>query len=126
MKKIFLIALLLSLAACSTGGAMGVGNEKFDPVWIKQHVVIGKSTQQDIYSLYGEPESKQTSANNSDTWIYSKNRSGNNLLSMASGMIPGMSTVNQATTVADVHIKEGYGNTLWFWFKNGTVTNWHN
>jgi len=103
-----------------------VGNEKFDPTWIKQHVVVGKSTQQDISSIYGEPDEKQTSANNSDTWIYRKNRAGNNLLSMASGMIPGMSTVNQASNLADVKAKQGYGNALWFWFKNGVVTNWHN
>jgi len=103
-----------------------VGNEKFDPTWIKQHVVVGKSTQQDISSIYGDPDEKQTNANNSDTWIYHKNRSGNNLLSMASGMIPGMSTVSQARNLADVKAKQGYGNTLWFWFKNGVVTNWHN
>ncbi|WP_144114195.1 hypothetical protein [Paraburkholderia sp. BCC1886] len=126
MKKIYAIALLLWLGACSTGGALGVGNEKFDPAWIRQHVVTGKTTQQDIQALYGEPEQKQTSASNSDTWIYSKNRSGNNFLSMATGMIPGMSTVNQASSVADIHKKEGYGDTVWFWFKNGVVTNWHN
>ncbi|WLE63710.1 hypothetical protein GIY62_25955 [Burkholderia plantarii] len=127
MRKILAIAVFALLSACQNMDGLGIGgNEKFDPAWIKQHVVIGKTTQHDIYSMYGEPDSKSTDANNSDTWVYEKNQSGNNLLSMASGMIPGMSTVKQAKNVADVHDKKGYGNGLFFWFKNGTLTNWHN
>ncbi|MFM0068290.1 hypothetical protein [Paraburkholderia aspalathi] len=127
MKKIFSIALVIFLAACQgLGQTVGVGNEKFDPAWIKQHVAVGKTTQQDILGLYGDPDDKSTSATGSDSWRYRKNRSGNNVLSAVTGMIPGMSTANQAASMADVHQKQGYGDSLYFWFKNGVLTNWHN
>ncbi|MDE1010644.1 MAG: hypothetical protein OSB38_33775 [Paraburkholderia fungorum] len=127
MKRIFSIVLVIFLTACqSLGQTVGIGNEKFDPAWIKQHVVVGKTTQQDILSLYGDPDNKTTDAKGFDTWLYRKNRSGSNVISAVSGMIPGMSTANQAASLADVHDKQGYSDRLYFWFKNGVTTNWHN
>jgi hypothetical protein len=126
MKKVLAAFLLIVLAGCENMGTMGAGNEKFDPAWIRQHVVIGHTTEQDIVSLYGEPGNKSTDSSVLDTWTYRKNRSGSNVLSTVSGFIPGMATANQAANMADVQQKGGSGDNLYFRFKNGVLKSWFN
>jgi hypothetical protein len=126
MKKILAAFLLVVLAGCNSMGPMGVGNEKFDPAWIRQHVVVGKTTQQDILTLYGEPDHKGTDSSVVDAWKYSKNGAGSNALSYVTSFIPGVDTANQAANMAGVHQKGATNDDVVFWFKKGVLTSWQN
>lgn len=106
---------------------IGIGNDKLNPDYIKQHVTIGKSTEQDVAAIFGEPDNKVHSEGSfsSDAWYYRKNHAGNNLLSTVGGFIPGMYQANQAASMADVHSKNSGGDVFIFGFKNGILESLH-
>jgi len=127
VTKIFAVVLVMLLSACQgMGQTIGIGNEKFDPTWMRQHIVVGKTTKQDILGIYGEPEHKNTNSSGAEDWLYRKNHAGNNILSAVGNMIPGLSTANQAASLADVHSQTGYDDGIIFDFtSNGVLSRWH-
>ncbi|MEG1212088.1 MAG: hypothetical protein RSE29_13295 [Leclercia sp.] len=107
MKKSLLILLaVLPLASCAVHGNKSISNETQQTVASK--IIKGKTTQQDIISLYGEPQTRAT-LDGKETWNYSLT-SGK---ASATSYIP---VVSMFTSSQTANIK-----SMDIWFKGNVV-----
>lgn len=99
MKKAwFVLAVILSLSACS--GGMTGGEDKFSTSYVESHIVKWKTTQSQVQSLYGVPDDNQKSSGGV-TWVYYKNGNLNDASSLTN-YIPGASAISSALGMASM------------------------
>ncbi|MDR4899255.1 hypothetical protein RF656_21305 [Yersinia kristensenii] len=107
MKKLFIAALLiLPLTACTTYGNKSLKDESQQTV--KNKIVKGKTTQQDVINAFGEPQMRATN-DGQEMWSYSS-MSGE---SQISNYIPGLALLKNSSTA--------HMNSLEIWFKGNVV-----
>lgn len=67
-KTIIALAICLPLTACET--MKGGSADQYSPAAIKQNLVIGTTTSEQVRSIYGTPESTQEGPNGPSLWVY--------------------------------------------------------
>lgn len=107
MKKLIFVALaILPLASCAVYGNKSIKEENQQTVASK--IIKGKTTQQEIISMYGEPQTRAT-IDGKETWNYSVTSGKSNITSY----IP---VVSIFTNGATANIK-----SMDIWFKGNVV-----
>ncbi|EEX0935336.1 hypothetical protein D3979_000973 [Escherichia coli] len=107
MKKLFIAALvILPLSACTTYGNKSLKGESQQTV--KTKIVKGKTTQQEILTTFGEPQTRATK-DGQEMWSYSS-MSGETQIS---NYIPGLTLLKNSNTA--------HMNSLEIWFKGNVV-----
>ncbi len=107
MRKLFIAALvILPLTACTTYGNKSLKDESQQTV--KNKIVKGKTTQQDVINAFGEPQTRATN-DGQEMWSYSS-MSGE---SQISNYIPGLALLKNSNTA--------HMNSLEIWFKGNVV-----
>lgn len=103
-----LIAVLtiLPLAGCTVHGNKSLTDENHQTVKLK--IVKGKTTQQEILTTFGEPQTRATN-DGQEMWSYSSMTGENQL----SNYVPGLALLTNSSTA---HIK-----SLDIWFKGDIV-----
>lgn len=107
MKKMLIAVLvILPLASCTVQGNKSLTDENHQTVKLK--IVKGKTTQQEILTLFGEPQTRATN-DGQEMWSYSSMTGESQL----SNYVPGLALLNNSSTA---HIK-----SLDIWFKGDVV-----
>ena len=126
MRLCLLFSLVL-LTACSSPPILGGNEDKLTVDYIKQHIVVKKSTKADVESAFGKPNVHHVNSDGAEeTWTYYVEQ-GRNLMGFATMLVPG-GTGSVAATDA---IQSGASkrtvdaNTLNVVFNSqGIVTGW--
>lgn len=107
MKKIFIAVLtILPLASCTVHGNKSLTDENHQTVKLK--IIKGKTTQQEILTAFGEPQTCATN-DGQEMWSYSSMTGESQL----SNYVPGLALLTNSSTA---HIK-----SLDIWFKGDVV-----
>ncbi|EGF3732535.1 hypothetical protein ICN08_005124, partial [Salmonella enterica] len=107
MKKLLIAVLvMLPLASCTVHGNKSLTDENHQTVKLK--IVKGKTTQQEILTVFGEPQTRATN-DGQEMWSYSSMTGESQL----SNYIPGLALLTSSNTA---HIK-----SLDIWFKGDVV-----
>lgn len=107
MKKILIAVLaILPLSGCTVHGNKSLTDENHQTVKLK--IVKGKTTQQEILTTFGEPQTRATN-DGKEMWSYSSMTGETQL----SNYIPGLALLTNSSTA---HIK-----SLDIWFKGNIV-----
>lgn len=107
MKKIFIAVLtILPLASCTVHGNKSLTDENNQTVKLK--IIKGKTTQQEILTAFGEPQTRATN-DGQEMWSYSSMTGESQL----SNYVPGLALLTNSSTA---HIK-----SLDIWFKGDVV-----
>ncbi|EBW3211062.1 hypothetical protein OUL81_001656 [Salmonella enterica] len=107
MKKMLIAVLvILPLASCTVHGNKSLTDENHQTVKLK--IVKGKTTQQEILTAFGEPQTHATN-DGQEMWSYSSMTGESQL----SNYIPGLALLTSSSTA---HIK-----SLDIWFKGDVV-----
>ncbi|HHW8755504.1 TPA: hypothetical protein ACU1Q4_000679 [Salmonella enterica] len=107
MKKVLItVLIILPLASCTVHGNKSLTDENHQTVKLK--IVKGKTTQQEILTAFGEPQTRATN-DGQEMWSYSSMTGENQL----SNYIPGLALLTSSSTA---HIK-----SLEIWFKGNVV-----
>lgn len=107
MKKIFIAVLtILPLASCTVHGNKSLTDENHQTVKLK--IIKGKTTQQEILTAFGEPQTRATN-DGQEMWSYSSMTGESQL----SNYVPGLALLTNSSTA---HIK-----SLDIWFKGEVV-----
>lgn len=93
-STLFLLAGVLLLSGCSTGG-----EDKYSTSYVQSHITQGVTTQAQVQSLYGVPDDNEKSSQGT-TWVYYKNGNMDNASSLV-GYIPGASAISSAFGMAN-------------------------
>ncbi|EBE9057514.1 hypothetical protein C8351_09230 [Salmonella enterica] len=122
MKKMFIAVLaIVPLSSCTVHGNKSLTDENHQTVKLK--IVKGKTTQQEILTAFGEPQTRATN-DGQEMWSYSSMTGESQL----SNYIPGLALLTSSSTVqystvqystvqySTVHIK-----SLDIWFKGDVV-----
>ncbi|EDS7164709.1 hypothetical protein R991_000927 [Salmonella enterica] len=112
MKKMLIAVLaIVPLASCTVHGNKSLTDENHQTVKLK--IVKGKTTQQEILTAFGEPQTRATN-DGQEMWSYSSMTGESQL----SNYIPGLALLTSSSTVqySTVHIK-----SLDIWFKGDVV-----
>ncbi|WP_155675565.1 hypothetical protein [Burkholderia territorii] len=90
----FVISIMVCVAACTqipSGGSNQV--DKFSPSYVKQHIVVGKTTKAEVIAIYGDSKSKQAKDDGRETWYYNENsESTPNVMERMGGMLSGITS----------------------------------
>jgi len=145
VKKFIIILAAMLTTACAGGpGAMGGGEDKYTAAYVNAHIVVGKTTQEEVKALYGVPDKSSQSSSSRTSWNYKKHGALYaiaDLVNAAPGSVPGVvsadSALNSAKDASSASGKlnkvmdKSSGNTavkgdnLSIDFdKNNKVTNW--
>ena len=107
MKKMFIAVLvILPLASCTVHGNKSLTDENHQTVKLK--IVKGKTTQQEILTAFGEPQTRGTN-DGQEMWSYSSMTGDSQL----SNYIPGLALLTNSNTA--------YIKSLDIWFKGDVV-----
>ena len=107
MKKMLIAVLtIVPLASCTVHGNKSLTDENHQTVKLK--IVKGKTTQQQILTTFGEPQTRATN-DGQEMWSYSSMTGENQL----SNYVPGLALLTSSSTA---HIK-----SLDIWFKGDVV-----
>ncbi|HHY3052853.1 TPA: hypothetical protein ACV5UU_006035 [Klebsiella michiganensis] len=107
MKKMLIAVLvILPLASCTAQGNKSLTNENHKTVKLK--IIKGKTTQQEIITAFGEPQTRATN-DGQEMWSYSSMTGESQL----SNYVPGLALLTNSSTA---HIK-----SLDIWFKGDVV-----
>ncbi|EDU4389010.1 hypothetical protein ACSRAT_10665 [Salmonella enterica] len=107
MKRMLIAVLvILSLASCTVHGNKSLTDETHQTVKLK--IVKGKTTQQEILTAFGEPQTRATN-DGQEMWSYSSMTGESQL----SNYVPGLALLTNSSTA---HIK-----SLDIWFKDDVV-----
>lgn len=107
MKKMLIAVLvILPLASCTVHGNKSLTDENHQTVKLK--IVKGKTTQQEILTAFGEPQTRATN-DGQEMWSYSSMTGESQL----SNYVPGLALLTNSSTA---HIK-----SLDIWFKGDVV-----
>ncbi|NYH19417.1 hypothetical protein [Paraburkholderia bryophila] len=108
MKNIMtIIGFAAVLAACNSlqpqGSTSGADISKFDPQFVKAHLIVGKTTPAEVRQIYGEPRSPNVSSDGTENWHYQPSDVENKGIRDALGLLANhvslgpLSTYNNAT-----------------------------
>lgn len=77
-------------------------DEKFSESYVASHIFKGKTTQAEVVSLYGEPDSKSNYSDGSSSVVYKKRTARDNLTSLYNlvGTLPGADSAKSALAQA--------------------------
>lgn len=100
------VLVILPLASCTVHGNKSLTDENHQTVKLK--IIKGKTTQQEILTAFGEPQTRATN-DGQEMWSYSSMTGENQL----SNYIPGLALLTSSSTA---HIK-----SLDLWFKGEIV-----
>ncbi|MCC8397672.1 hypothetical protein LJ656_34615 [Paraburkholderia sp. MMS20-SJTR3] len=91
---LFSISILTSVGACTQiPPSSTTQTDKFSPSYIKQHIVVGKTTQAEVVALYGNSNSKQIKDDGRETWFYNESTvSTPNVMERMGGMLSGVTS----------------------------------
>ncbi|NRG24957.1 hypothetical protein [Klebsiella michiganensis] len=107
MKKMLIAVLvILPLASCAVQGNKSLTDENHQTVKLK--IIKGKTTQQEILTAFGEPQTRATN-DGQEMWSYSSMTGESQL----SNYVPGLALLTNSSTA---HIK-----SLDIWFKGDVV-----
>lgn len=107
MKKMLIaVFIMLPLANCTVHGNKSLTDENNQTVKLK--IVKGKTTQQEILTAFGEPQTRATN-DGQEMWSYSSMTGESQL----SNYVPGLALLTNSSTA---HIK-----SLDIWFKGDVV-----
>ncbi|HBZ7661760.1 MULTISPECIES: hypothetical protein [Klebsiella] len=107
MKKMLIAVLvILPLASCTVHGNKSLTDENHQTVKLK--IIKGKTTQQEILTAFGEPQTRATN-DGQEMWSYSSMTGESQL----SNYVPGLALLTNSSTA---HIK-----SLDIWFKGDVV-----
>ncbi|HFI5594351.1 TPA: hypothetical protein ACGQSU_002960 [Raoultella planticola] len=107
MKKMLIAVLvILPLASCTVQGNKSLTDENHQTVKLK--IIKGKTTQQEILTAFGEPQTRATN-DGQEMWSYSSMTGESQL----SNYVPGLALLTNSSTA---HIK-----SLDIWFKGDVV-----
>ena len=107
MKKMLIAVLvILPLASCTVQGNKSLTDENHQTVKLK--IIKGKTTQQEILTAFGEPQTRATN-DGQEMWSYSSMTGESQL----SNYVPGLALLTNSSTA---HIK-----SLDIWFKGNIV-----
>ncbi|EBN8917746.1 TPA: hypothetical protein ACITSW_004507, partial [Salmonella enterica subsp. enterica serovar Chester] len=105
-KMLIAVLVILPLASCTVHGNKSLTDENHQTVKLK--IIKGKTTQQEILTAFGEPQTRATN-DGQEMWSYSSMTGENQL----SNYIPGLALLTSSSTA---HIK-----SLDLWFKGEIV-----
>lgn len=105
------VLAIVPLSSCTVHGNKSLTDENHQTVKLK--IVKGKTTQQEILTAFGEPQTRATN-DGQEMWSYSSMTGESQL----SNYIPGLALLTSSSTVqySTVHIK-----SLDIWFKGDVV-----
>ncbi|WP_283192462.1 hypothetical protein [Klebsiella pneumoniae] len=107
MKKILIAVLvILPLTSCTVQGNKSLTDENHQTVKLK--IIKGKTTQQEILTAFGEPQTRATN-DGQEMWSYSSMTGESQL----SNYVPGLALLTNSSTA---HIR-----SLDIWFKGDVV-----
>lgn len=109
-KMLIAVLVILPLASCTVHGNKSLTDENHQTVKLK--IVKGKTTQQEIFTAFGEPQTRATN-DGQEMWSYSSMAGESQL----TNYIPGLALLTSSSTA---HIK-----SLDIWF-NGDVVERYN
>lgn len=105
-KMLIAVFIILPLASCTVHGNKSLTDENHQTVKLK--IVKGKTTQQEIFTAFGEPQTRATN-DGQEIWSYSSMTGESQL----SNYVPGLALLTNSSTA---HIK-----SLEIWFKGNVV-----
>ncbi|EBS6353523.1 hypothetical protein D4E88_04275 [Salmonella enterica subsp. enterica serovar Albany] len=105
-KMLIAVFIILPLASCTVHGNKSLTDENHQTVKLK--IVKGKTTQQEIFTAFGEPQTRATN-DGQEMWSYSSMTGESQL----SNYVPGLALLTNSSTA---HIK-----SLEIWFKGNVV-----
>lgn len=117
-----MIASMAMLAGC-VGANVGGNTDRINTSYVQEHVVVGKTTKEDVQKLFGSPREKLSDSTGEERWIYEPN-GGTNMLAAAGSMlpVPGLST---AARMSEAGQGGGGAKLLQISFdKRGVVRRW--
>lgn len=98
-KKAVALSLTLMVSACSS---MGGNPNMFDNDYLKSHLIKGKTSQSEVATMLGQPESKMNlSSIDTEVWKYTDNNASimaNSALSNLKTMVPGGAVASVVTS----------------------------
>ena len=100
------VLVILPLASCTVHGNKSLTDENHQTVKLK--IIKGKTTQQEILTAFGEPQTRATN-DGQEMWSYSSMTGESQL----SNYVPGLALLTNSSTA---HIK-----SLDIWFKGDVV-----
>lgn len=120
----FLAVTMIGLSGCASPGAgNNIAEDKFSEAYIRQHLIIGKTTEQDVVALYGPPTTRTPSSNSFTELTYTAQRTGTRgMLGTIAGVVPGVGMSNALGQYDDV--ADPSGARLFLNFKEGVLTEW--
>lgn len=100
MRILSLFLVVFALTGCS-GTTIGGNEDKLTPAYLKQHLIVGKTTKAEVRQYFGAPDSGHTTvtASGKESWYYSVDK-GINLVSLAGSVIP-VTGASQAADAVD-------------------------
>ena len=88
--------------------------ELYDPTFVRQHLIVHKSTTADVEKLYGKPDRPSVSSDGSESWSYSMSTTSHGGLAR-SAVVRGVSALwshvpsNTATNVSEAEYNKAHG-----------------
>ncbi len=72
MRILSLFLVVFALTGCS-GTTIGGNEDKLTPAYLKQHLIVGKTTKAEVRQYFGAPDSGHTTvtASGKESWYYS-------------------------------------------------------
>ncbi|WP_421359040.1 MULTISPECIES: hypothetical protein [Agrobacterium] len=122
MKRVMMVACMAMLAGC-VGANVGGNTDRMNTSYVKEHVIVGKTTKDEVQQLFGSPREKLSDSTGEERWIYEPN-GGTNMLAAAGSMlpVPGLST---ATRMSEAGQGSRGASLLQISFdKRGVVRRW--
>ncbi|HDU5780464.1 lipoprotein [Klebsiella pneumoniae] len=123
MRILSLFLVVFALTGCS-GTTIGGNEDKLTPAYLKQHLIVGKTTKAEVRQYFGAPDSGHTTVTVSgkESWYYSVDK-GINLVSLAGSMIP-VTGASQAADAVDKSSQKDSNSLMIFFDEKGVVENW--
>lgn len=150
-------AFMVALTGCQGGGGLGdmmnplgTGGKKYEAAYLKQNLIPGKTTKDQVLQMFGAPTdetSNSVNGSNDVRWSYRKNQENNfdKYLTMAHKYVStetslkmydasaqvskGQDVMNDVNTVAGVNSKQvmtgATGNHLTIYFENNVVDRYY-
>ncbi|MDF4002468.1 hypothetical protein P3W33_03520 [Luteibacter sp. PPL552] len=88
--------------------------ELYDPTFVRQHLVVHKSTTADVEKLYGKPDRPSVQSDGTERWSYSMSSTSNGGLAR-SAVVRGVSALwshvpsNNATNIGEAEYNKANG-----------------
>ncbi|MDR9850785.1 hypothetical protein RJO15_24375 [Herbaspirillum huttiense F1] len=108
------------LTGCAGGpmGALNSGSEKYDQAYLKQNIIPGKTTKDDVMRLFGAPYTQELNSTsgkngNESNWTYNKSQEGiDKYMTLAHKYLPTGSSLQMYDAQAQVGKAKGVGEDV--------------